>query len=154
MGDPPPLISQEFSPIPFSVSSIPVSQAKPQALVILVLLVCIEVRRVASMLKISTHEDDQMVRLQIEGTVVGCWVKELELSWRAARATLRGRSLWADLTGTTRVDSAGYYLLQLMHKEGVQFLASGPSMRALILEITGQPATGHEGDCQAESSAR
>ncbi len=93
------------------------------------------------MLKISIHEDDQMVRLQIEGALVGCWVKELELAWRAAQPTLRGQSLLVDLTGTTRVDTAGYYLLKLMHKEGVRFLASGPSMPALISEITGD-ATG------------
>jgi ABC-type transporter Mla MlaB component len=89
------------------------------------------------MLRISTHEDDHMVRLQIEGTLAGCWVKELELAWRSAQPTLRGQPLQVDLTGTTRVDAAGYYLLKLMHKEGVQFLASGPSMRALISEITG-----------------
>jgi ABC-type transporter Mla MlaB component len=93
------------------------------------------------MLKISTHEDDQMVRLEIEGALAGCWVKEFELSWRAAQAILDRRSLQVDLTGTTRVDTAGYYLLRLMHKEGVQFLASGPSMQALISEITGD-ATG------------
>ena len=89
------------------------------------------------MLKISTHEDDHRVRLQIEGTLAGSWVKELELTWRTARAALRGRSLWVDLTGTTRVDMAGHYLLKLMHKEGVQFLASGAAMQALISEIAG-----------------
>ena len=88
-----------------------------------------------AMLKISTHENDQKVRLQIEGALAGCWVKELELTWRMARAALRGRSLWVDLTGTTRVDTAGQYLLKLMHKEGAQFLASGPAMQALISEI-------------------
>ena len=87
------------------------------------------------MLKISTHENDQKVRLQIEGALAGCWVKELELTWRMARAALRGRSLWVDLTGTTRVDTAGQYLLKLMHKDGAQFLASGPAIQALISEI-------------------
>jgi anti-anti-sigma regulatory factor len=89
------------------------------------------------MLKISTHEDDQKVRLQIEGALAGCWVEELELAWRTARAALRGRSLWVDLTGTTRVDTAGHYLLKLMHKDGAQFLVSGPAMQALISEVTG-----------------
>ena len=89
------------------------------------------------MLKISTHEDGKRVRLQIEGALAGCWVKELELAWRTACAALRGRSLWVDLTGTTRVDMAGHYLLKLMHKEGVQFLASGAAMQALISEIAG-----------------
>jgi anti-anti-sigma regulatory factor len=88
------------------------------------------------MLKISTQENDQKVRLQIEGALAGCWVKELELTWRTARATSHGRSLWVDLTGTTRVDAAGQYLLKLMHKDGAQFLASGPAMQALISEIT------------------
>jgi hypothetical protein len=54
---------------------------------------------------------------------------------------LHGQSMQVDLTGTTRVDTAGCYLLKLMHKEGVGFLAAGPSMRALISEITGD-ATG------------
>ena len=89
-----------------------------------------------AVLKISTHENDQKVRLQIEGALAGCWVKELELTWRTARAALRGRSLWVDLTETTRVDTAGQYLLKLMYKDGVQFLASGPAMQALISEIT------------------
>jgi ABC-type transporter Mla MlaB component len=93
------------------------------------------------MLKISTHKDDQVVRLEIEGALVGCWVKELELAWMAEQPTLRGQALQVDLTGTTRVDTAGCYLLKLMHKEGVEFLASGPSMRALISEISGD-ATG------------
>ena len=93
------------------------------------------------MLKISTHENDQKVRLQIEGALAGCWVKELELTWRMARAALRGRSLWVDLTGTTRVDTAGQYLLKLMHQDGAQFLASGPAMQALISEITAEQVT-------------
>jgi ABC-type transporter Mla MlaB component len=97
------------------------------------------------MLKISTHEDNQMVRLQIEGTLAGCWVKELELAWRLAQPILHGRSLQLDLTGTTRVDTAGYYLLKLIHKEGVQFLASGPSIRALISEIAGSATAAVEG---------
>jgi hypothetical protein len=54
-----------------------------------------------------------------------------------ARAALRGRSLWVDLTGTTRVDTAGQYLLKLMHQDGAQFLASGPAMQALISGIAG-----------------
>ena len=89
------------------------------------------------MLKISTHEDDQKVRLRIEGALAGSWVRELEVTWRTACAALRGRSLCVDLTGTTRVDTAGHYLLKLMHRDGAQFLASGPAMRALISEITG-----------------
>ncbi len=96
------------------------------------------------MLKISTDEDDQMVRLQLEGTLAGCWVKELELAWRCAQPALHGRVLQLDLAGAIRVDTAGYYLLKLMHKEGVQFLASGPSLRALVSEVTGDTTTGPE----------
>ena len=88
----------------------------------------------ARMLKISTDEDEQRV---LEGALAGSWVKELELSWQRARRALRDRSLWLDLTGTIRVDTAGHYLLKLMHKEGVRFLASGAAMQALVSEITG-----------------
>ncbi len=47
---------------------------------------------------------------------------------------------------------AGYYLLTLMHKEGVQFLASGPWMRALCSEITGHPTAAHEGNSEVKST--
>jgi anti-anti-sigma regulatory factor len=97
------------------------------------------------MLRISVHEDDHMVRMQVEGTLMGVWVQELENCWRATQAGLKGRSLCVDLSGTTRVDNAGDYLLRLMHKEGSQFLVSGPSMRALISEITGGGTTTEEG---------
>ena len=101
------------------------------------------------MVKISTHEGEQVVRLQIEGALAGVWVKELELSWRTALANLRGRSLRVDLTGTTSVDMAGCYLLTLMHKEGAEFVVSGPSMRALCSEITD-----HATAAQGETASR
>ncbi|HTV53759.1 MAG TPA: hypothetical protein VMI06_02470 [Terriglobia bacterium] len=94
------------------------------------------------MLRITTHQDNETVRLQVEGELVGVWVKELELAWRAACASLAGRRLLVDLIGTTQVDMAGQYLLALMHKQkdSVQFLVSGPWMRGLISEITTRAA--------------
>jgi ABC-type transporter Mla MlaB component len=92
------------------------------------------------MLRITTHRDNETVRLQVEGELVGVWVKELEFAWRSARSSLAGRRLQVDLTGTTQVDMAGQYLLALLHKENAQFLISGPWMRGLISEITARDA--------------
>jgi len=89
------------------------------------------------MLRITVHGGEQEVRLQVEGTLIGDWVNELSRAWRSAAADLRGRTLCVDLTGTTRVDAAGFQLLTLMHQNGAGFLASGPYMRGLISEIAG-----------------
>jgi hypothetical protein len=91
------------------------------------------------MLRITQHQDSERVRLEIEGELVGVWVKELDIVWRSVRDSLDGRLLQMDLTGTTQVDMAGEYLLALMHKDDVQFLVSGPWMRGLVSEIAARP---------------
>jgi len=78
------------------------------------------------MLKISAHEDDQKVRLQIEGALAGCWVKELEVTWRTARAALRGRSSWVDLTGAT----SGRHSESILAEADTQGWRSIPRVRA------------------------
>jgi len=104
------------------------------------------------MLKITVHDGEQIVRLQVEGTLIGDWVNELDASWGAASGGLKGRSLCVDLTGTTRVDAAGCRLLSLMHENRARFTASGPSMRALIAEITGDGSSSSYGERSGEMS--
>jgi len=87
------------------------------------------------MLRITVLDEPDQVTLKLEGTLGGIWVAELEDSWRAANATLAGRSLRLDLTAVDRVDSAGNYLLALLRWSGAQLIASGTAMSELVQNI-------------------
>ncbi len=85
------------------------------------------------MLRITIEPYEQEVRLKLEGDLIGTWVRDLEESWRATREGGRGASL--DLTGVTKVDDAGRYLLALIHETGAPIVASGCAMKALLESI-------------------
>jgi anti-anti-sigma regulatory factor len=89
------------------------------------------------MLRITVEDTGGTLRLQLAGKLAGAWVTELEDCWRAEALHLGGRSLWVDLTGVVCVDQAGKYLLALMHKSGVRFVAPGCATADMIREITG-----------------
>ena len=85
------------------------------------------------MLRITIEPYEQEVRLKLEGDLIGTWVRDLEESWRAAREG--GRDAGLDLTGVTKVDDAGRYLLALIHETGAPIVASGCAMKALVESI-------------------
>jgi hypothetical protein len=89
------------------------------------------------MLKITVHDIAGQLRIALEGRLAGAWVCELEQCWHAARASHPHRPLMVDLTSVTFVDQAGRYLLQLMHRDSVRFVASGLLWQDLVEHITG-----------------
>lgn len=90
------------------------------------------------MLRITARETPQQVTLKLEGSLTGSWVMELEDCWRAANSNPAGRLLCLDLTEVDSVDSAGTYLLALLHNRGVQLIASGLVMTELVARIEEQ----------------
>lgn len=62
-----------------------------------------------AMLRITTHDDGDTVRLTLEGQLVGPWVGELDNACRPALDT--GRALLLDLAEVTYADHAGARLL-------------------------------------------
>ena len=92
------------------------------------------------MLKITLHDADGQLRLELEGRLVGAWVCELELCWQTAKASHPNGTFSIDLRGVTFIDQAGRYLLQLMHRDGVSLVASGLMMQDLLDHITGSRA--------------
>jgi anti-anti-sigma regulatory factor len=94
------------------------------------------------MLKITTREDNQTVRLKLEGKLKGTWVPEMERSWRNTTPG-RNKALIVDLTDVEYVDIAGRYLLELMHAHGASFVADTPLMTQLVAEISAQPEPPH-----------
>ena len=87
------------------------------------------------MLRITVQDEPDQVTFKLEGNLDGIWVTELEDSWRAVNSTLAGRLLRLDLAAVDRVDSAGNYLLALLHRSGVQLIASGTAMSERVRDI-------------------
>ncbi|MBN1569776.1 MAG: hypothetical protein JXA73_18165 [Acidobacteria bacterium] len=87
------------------------------------------------MLRITSHEDGGTVRLKLEGMLKGPWVPEMEQTWRKVYSD-RNKALIVDLTDVDFVDTAGKYLLALMHAHGAGFVAVTPLMNELVAEIS------------------
>jgi hypothetical protein len=94
-------------------------------------------QKVEPMLKITVHDAAGPLRLELEGRLAGAWVSELEHCWHTAEASQPNRTFLVDLTGVTFIDQAGRYLLQLMHHDGVSFVASSLMMQDIADHITG-----------------
>ena len=89
------------------------------------------------MLKITIHDANGPLRLQLEGRLAGAWVYELERCCHTAKASHPNRTLAVDLTGVTFLDQAGRYLLQLLHRDGVRLVGSGLLWQNILEHITG-----------------
>jgi len=89
------------------------------------------------MLKITIHEANGPLRLELEGRLAGAWVYELEHCWHTAKASHPNRTLAVDLTGVTFLDQAGRYLLQLLHRDGVRLVGSGLLWQDILEHVTG-----------------
>jgi anti-anti-sigma regulatory factor len=91
------------------------------------------------MLRITTHNDPDLLTIQLEGRLAGPWVRELADCWQR---TLTGRpatDICLDLTAVTFVDAAGKELLTQLHAQGAKFLAAGCLMKAIVAEISRGP---------------
>ena len=88
------------------------------------------------MLRITTHDNQELLTLQLEGRLAGAWVQELECCWEATQLVNRGRAVRIDLTGVTFVDNSGKKLLADLHTQGAEFVAAGCLMKAIVAEIT------------------
>ena len=89
------------------------------------------------MLKITIHDADGQLRLELEGRLAGAWVCELEHCWHTAKASHAYRTLEVDLTSVTFIDQAGHYLLQLMHRDGVSLAGSGLMLQDILDDMAG-----------------
>ena len=92
------------------------------------------------MLKITIHDADVPLRLELEGRLAGAWVCELEHCWHTARASHPNRKCSVDLRSVTFIDQAGRYLLQLMHRDGVRLVGSGLMMQDILDDVRGSTA--------------
>lgn len=87
------------------------------------------------MLKITVQAEIDEILMKLEGDLAGTWVADLEECWRATRDSFGGKPACLDLTGVTRVDDAGRYLLALIRGAGARMVSAGVEMRALLESI-------------------
>jgi outer membrane protein TolC len=85
------------------------------------------------MLRITTRQDDETMRMNLEGKLVSAWVVEAEKAWRQAHVA--GRGLQVDLTGVTSIDSDGWTLLAAMKRAGATFVTQGVGMKQLVEDM-------------------
>ena len=92
------------------------------------------------MLRITVHEDPGALTFQLEGRLVGPWVRVLEECWQTELARRRKPTLRVDLTGVTSIDAMGRPRLAMMYREGAEFIAPDCLTKAVVAEIIQGPS--------------
>ena len=78
-------------------------------------------------MKITIHNEPDSLRLKLEGTVVGPWVREFDKTWQNLAPSLESRKLVVDLCGVLHMDSAARQLLAQIYKQtGADLLTNTP----------------------------
>ncbi len=91
------------------------------------------------MLRITVHDNPQTLTFQLEGTVTGPWLRELEACWQNMLNQRPNPVLRVDLTGVTFIDGAGKTCLAAMYGQGADFVAADCMTKAILDEITQPP---------------
>lgn len=87
------------------------------------------------MLKITRVDTRTEQKLILEGRLTPPWIAELRSHWQQIRLAHPERKVVVDLTGVTRIDSAGESALALMKAEGAEFLARGIRMQQIVKDL-------------------
>ena len=87
------------------------------------------------MLRITTRTEATETVFELEGTLTGLWVRELERCWE--EASRQERPVKVMLKTVTFVDPEGRKLLARMHASGAKLAAEGCMTRAIIDQIVG-----------------
>ena len=91
------------------------------------------------MLRITVHYRPELLTFQLEGSLAGPWVREVEDSRRRLPAGRRWSAIRFDLAGVTFIDAAGKAYLADMHRLGAEFVAADCLTKAIVAEITKAP---------------
>src|ERR1043165_1288116 len=94
------------------------------------------------MLRISMINEQESIRLKLEGKLAYEWVPELQKAWAFASSHAAVGSQVVDLTDVSFVAESGPHSLTKMYAGGVSFEVSGPVIAVLIEETEGEPKPG------------
>jgi ABC-type transporter Mla MlaB component len=87
------------------------------------------------MLRITIHDNQELLCFQLEGRLAGPWLQELETCWQSTLNQQRRPILRVDLTGVTFIDDAGKACLATMYRQGAELVAADCLTRAIVAEI-------------------
>jgi hypothetical protein len=88
------------------------------------------------MLRITVHENLEFLTFQLEGKLVGAWVREVDECRQCTLAGRQGIAVRFDLAGVTFIDAVGKAFLADMHRLGAEFVAADCLTKALVADIT------------------
>jgi len=98
------------------------------------------------MLKITVRERPEMTTLQLEGKVIGPWVKEFDQAWRSLADSQGTKKLCVDLRDVTQMDpDARLVLADIYKRTRADFIADTPISAYFAAEARRtQPQEGEE----------
>jgi len=89
-------------------------------------------------LRITIHETDDSMAIQLEGRIAGPWVAELGNAWAEAASRLNSRKLSLNLCDVISVDSGGKQILMSIYAQtGASLIAHNPWTQFLASEVAG-----------------
>jgi hypothetical protein len=86
------------------------------------------------MLRVTINKEGSREVWDLEGSLSGDWVAELERCWK--ESSLAGTPLQINLKAVSYIDAKGKQLLKEMHGRGVEIKGCGCMVRAVVEEIT------------------
>ena len=89
------------------------------------------------MLRITKHEQNDRVSLQLEGRLAGPWVAIVRESWDRLAVEAGARTIELDLRAVTFVDADGKALLSELSRHNAKFCARDCLMKAIVAEVGG-----------------
>ena len=87
------------------------------------------------MLRITVHNNEQTVRLQLEGRLASPWLDELDETFKHALASKGQPTIEVDLTGLIAIDRGGKTYLESMYQQGVEFIVGDCETKSIVDEI-------------------
>ena len=103
------------------------------------------------MLRITVHNDPQMVTLQLEGKLEVSSLKELEECWQSIISGQRNPRRRVDLTAVTFIDDAGKVSLAAMHQQGAELIATDCVTKEIVREILEDASQTTAGEMKLDS---
>ena len=91
------------------------------------------------MLRITVHDNPQTLTFQLEGSLAGPWLRELEACWQNTLNQQHKPVLRVDLNDVTYMDAEGKACLAALHRQGAELVATDCLNKALVAEITEGP---------------
>jgi anti-anti-sigma regulatory factor len=89
------------------------------------------------MLRITLHETDDALVIQLEGRIAGPWVEELSRTWQETYSQLPKAKLALDLCNVTYADTNGIKLLkEIYNQSGAKLFGKTPWTQYLVEEAT------------------